>query len=58
MRTKSSKVTWVALVILVWAVLFVASGIALWKEDGCQINAGVECTELTESEGIFPAPWD
>ena len=53
MRTKSLKVTWVALAILVWAFLFVASGLTLWKEHACLINAGIECTEWTESERVF-----
>ena len=55
MRTRSLKVTWVVLVILVWAVLFLASGLTLWKEHGRLINAGVECTQLTESEEVLLA---
>ena len=51
MRTKSLKVTWVALVILVWAVLFVVAGLNLWREYRCVINAGMECTQSAESEG-------
>ena len=55
MRSKSLKVTWVVLVILVWAVLFLASGLSLWKKHGCLINAGLECTQLTESEEVLAA---
>jgi hypothetical protein len=58
MRTKSLRVTWVVLVIWGWAVLFVASGLTLWKERGCLINAGIECTEWTESERVFLAAGD
>jgi hypothetical protein len=58
MKTKSLRVTWVTLAILVWATLFVASGLTLWKERGCLINAGIECTEWTESERVFLAAGD
>ena len=58
MRTKSLRETWVALVILVWAVLFVAFGLVLWNEHGCWINAGIECIELTESERVLLAAGD
>ena len=50
MKTKSLRVTWAVLAILVWAVLFVASGLTLWREHGCLIDAGVECTQKTESK--------
>jgi hypothetical protein len=58
MRTKSLQVKWVALVILVWAVLFVAFGLAFWKEHGGLINAGVECTELPDLERVLLATGD
>ena len=58
MRRKSTKMAWVAVAILVWAILLVASGLALWKERGCVINTGVECTELTSTEKIFAAAGD
>jgi hypothetical protein len=48
MKTKALKATWFTLAILVWTLFIVAADLNLWKEHGCVIDAGAECTQVIE----------
>jgi hypothetical protein len=50
MKAKALRATCFTLAILVWALFVAAADLNLWKGHGCVIDAGVECTQETESK--------
>jgi hypothetical protein len=44
------KAAWLTLAVLAWTVFIVAADLNLWKEHGCVIDAGGECTQATETK--------